>query len=422
MDNIVKEYNADKKIKFSANITRVSVYSALIWCIVAVLLTSILRDMLFSYINWFFGGTLLALLTFILAKSKRRMILLGILVALILVHLPGSYNISREIKDSMNWLSCIEFLILCCDQKSLNKIQGYLERSETLIKYVLYIYTVELLTIMMLPSAYTYAWGSRVFTAYNAVQGTAANCCLYIAIALYYIGVFNNGVQNARKIIQKNLFILFGILLNLAAIIMTQIRTVLFSVLAAMVLFIMILFKDNVKRFLVFIISGLLGIIVLLNSDGFRAKMLYSIQQLSFAGFTALDALLSSRPIIWKRLLTYFWKEDSFFNYLFGSGFARVYEINIVYGNGRNINAHSDIIHTFIGFGITGLSVMLIYSFRILSFKTKQDWLGSLVLLLFAIIPEAINGIMMTPSHVYSVLFIILVLNILHIRRNTRYA
>ena len=168
--------------------------------------------------------------------------------------------------------------------------------------------------------------------------------------------------------------------------------------------------------------SGLLGIIVLLNSDGFRAKMLYSIQQLSFAGFTALDALLSSRPIIWKRLLTYFWKEDSFFNYLFGSGFARVYEINIVYGNGRNINAHSDIIHTFIGFGITGLSVMLIYSFRMLSFKTKQDWLGSLVLLLFAIIPEAINGIMMTPSHVYSVLFIILVLNILHIRRNTRYA
>ena len=75
MDNIVKKYSTDKKIKFSANITRVSVYSALIWCIVAVLLTSILRDMLFSYINWFFGGTLLVLLTFILAKSKRRVIL-----------------------------------------------------------------------------------------------------------------------------------------------------------------------------------------------------------------------------------------------------------------------------------------------------------------------------------------------------------
>lgn len=393
-------------------------YDVVIWCILATLLTSILRDVLFDYINWLFGGLLLVSLTLILIKRKSTLKVLIPVFGLFALHLIITSDISREIKDSMNWICALEFLMICVEDREIGKLQLCIIKSKKLIKYSLYLYLIELVVIMMLPSAYGSAWGSgRVFSAFNAVQGTAANCCLYVAIALYYIGVLSVNNNKKKGLFHNNWILLFGVLLNIYAIFLTQVRAVLFSVLATMVLFAMILFKNNIKRIASLAVMGVVGLIVLLNNSGFRAKMLYSKAQLNYSGFTKLDALLSSRPIIWQRLITHFFEDNSFIDHLLGAGFSRVYEINIIYGNGRNINAHSDIIHTLIGMGIIGLIVMMIYALKIVFNKKRPDKFSVMVLLLYIIIPLAINGIMMTPYHVYSIIFIILTLDYVNVER-----
>lgn len=393
---------------------RISLTSVTIGFIVGILLLSNLRDLTFQYVNWLLGGGIICSLTILLSKcSKRYFFILLFVLTVFIKNMLITSDLSREIKDSMNWLCTLEVLMACGNYKTLNKFSSYLEKHSGMIKAVIYIYTLELVLLLLIPQAYKNAWGSKVFSAFNVMQGTAANCCLSIGMTLYYLMYQRAKGKDYLNIIKKNRTLVISLVINMYAILQTQVRVVLIAILATLLLLTIILISKKINRMFTIGIGSVLFMIFLLNSSSFMAKMQYSIMQLSISGFSKIDALLSSRPIIWRRILFHFFEEDSLLNYFFGSGFARIYEINIQFGNNRNINAHSDIVQTLVAMGIVGLIILLVFSFKILLSSSKINKTYSFILCLYFLIPICVNGIMMTPQHVYSVLFIVLTIRML---------
>lgn len=376
---------------------------------ISSLLLGILKELVFEYINWVIGGiVILSFVSITVMYSKISFFVMMILFMMILKNICIGYDCGREVKDSMNFLCCIIILIACSNRRIISQIKRYLDRHIHLIRIVLYVSIIESLILMGIPAAYSFNWGDRTYSAFNTVQGTAANCILFLAMSVYLIAVDSKRMKDSFAmgiLVKRNIILLFGMSLNVLLILMTEVRAALFSVIAILLLLPSLFLRKQMNKILLKIIGSCLFVIILLNNSNFLAKMRYSQQQLRINGFTMLDALLSSRPIIWRRLLSRFFMEDHLANHLFGAGFSKVYEMNISFG--RDINAHSDIVTVIIGLGFCGLVLFLFYSVLIL-FKYTNNSRPSFALFLFYIIPSCLNGIIMTPPHIYAIVFCVL--------------
>lgn len=366
------------------------------------MLLSVLRDITWGYINWLLGGIVIVNLTFILGKySPKKCLIVLSCMMLFLFSFIYSKDIGQNIKDFLNWLSCLEIILVLCDEKIVSKILDACRYEYKFIRRILYLYTLEITILLLMPSCYASYWGGVVFKAFTVPIGAASNACLYLLMSAWVIGYDRKYFSN---VIKKDYVLLIGCFLNLFVIVKSQVRALLFGLLAIMGMILIVIFKKKITKIVVAIFGGITFASFMLKSKSFMSKMQYSFNQMNIAGFSFLDAMLSSRPIIWKNDLKYFIAEGNTLNYLCGKGFDYAYRINLKCSGGY-FWAHSDIVQTVTSLGIIGLFIFYYYIYKFIKVRAGHSKYIMLMIIIYLVFPSVLNGIILTPTYCYSLIF-----------------
>ena len=361
--------------------------------------------------NRIVGFFILADLAWIVLKKnkKRQMILLFGCLALVFYSFLFARDLSRNLTDSVYWLSTMMVLFVIENRRRLNKLIVALEKCRKFVLIMIAVCSALILVGLFDGQCYSSSLVGRYYLGYTAHEHTlCSGCCMMMSFIMYYIKEKQYKITN-----------LLWLALPTVAIMASGARTFLISLLLIYAIFYLYCIKFFSVRLLLMPVVMIAAVYFFLHSS-MAAKFLSVLGDYNNSN-TFIGKITSGRSEFWAIDLQAY-SDLSVMGKLFGHGFDYVYYINES-RYALSIWAHNDVINLLLSVGMIGL---LIYLFEIARTIKKinleiEKKITKWIISGYILIPLVLNGYFGYQHYVYSTIILICSIYKMQGRKMRRY-
>lgn len=379
-------------------------YQALIYSILLFFMLNLFKDKMPSGTNQVLGGIVIIMIIACMYPLKLNEVrILTFYLICAGAALFYCEDIINHVKYTIYFFLVLMVYFMCIRKEYSEKLYKVFSDNWRLINLVIILNTLILVWMLINRNCYsTDLWnGAGYFQGFSVPHGAAGSSCLAISICIL--------LSNCKK--KYKYLYGFIILINMLAIFKTGARTYLAAVVALAGTYVFCIFRSKSKRIGAIVLGGIAFAGALFTSESFINKMKYSMDQLSIDGFSLLDALTSSRSLIWSNDIRLFFQKSNLIKLLFGGGFDYSYELNASWT--YRIQAHNGFLEVLLSTGILGFVLYLCILFKVLKHASNDVFLYKMVLIVYLPVVLFFDDILQAPSYVMSVLFVTITISMI---------
>lgn len=264
-------------------------------------------------------------------------------------------RIETLIKFNIRWMHLIVILYLFSDRKLIKEIYNYARNAVNKIFIAASIFLVIEITFLFLNSGYENIWDGSYFKGpfFNPHVNS-----YFLMVPMISFGFCYFKFQDKKYKYLSLFFSTITVGLNL----LTGART---SSVIALGLYFILFFAGILKNKKLLIGVPLAATVLLIFNFTFNIIDLTSIPLVKKTIMVLNNpyGFLNGRNYIWTGILTYQYKNFTLLNYLFGMGLGESMQVNYIMIR-KYLWAHNDLIETFNGLGLYGISAYLYVCYK----------------------------------------------------------